>query len=64
MQDKALNRRLKKMWRIHEEMLADRRVEIHDMIFFNNHLKEIKEYYIKNSKLWANITPFYEKKDA
>lgn len=52
-QDLDLNARMKRMWRIKQDL--DENVAMHkeDMDFFKEHLIEAFNYYVEGAKVWA-----------
>lgn len=48
----ALNTILKEMWRLDEKLLAGQRLEAEEMVFYNQHLATIQEYYDINNSYW------------
>jgi len=50
--DSALNRVLKEMWRLDEKMTAGELLEKSEKEFYNNHVKDIANYYSRNDSYW------------
>jgi hypothetical protein len=47
-----LNKILKEMWRIDDKSVSRDTLDDFERIFYNEHLEDIKDYYLKNSLYW------------
>ncbi len=50
--DEDLNKILKEMWKLDEKLLSGSFLAEEEKNFYNQNLKTIQEYYLKNSKYW------------
>lgn len=50
--DQEINKVLKEMWRLNENLSSGISLSQSEIIFYNSHLKDIKEYYSKNNDYW------------
>lgn len=53
--DQKVNKVLKEMWRLNENLSSGISLSQSEIIFYNSHLKDIKEYYSKNNDYWATV---------
>jgi len=52
--DQELNKILKEMWRLNEEINSGNNLTESEINFYNIHLEDIKKYYSKNNKHWMS----------
>ena len=50
--NQALNKILKEMWRLDEKISHDQVLERGEKNFYNEHLRDIKKYYLNNNDYW------------
>lgn len=50
--NEELNKVLKEMWRIDEKGISGEILDDSEKIFYNEHLEDIRNYYVNNSLYW------------
>lgn len=52
--DINLNKILKEMWRLDEKISLGEVLSEQEVNFYDNHLNDIQQYYLKNDNYWQN----------
>lgn len=55
--DKEKNEILKKVWSIDDKLSAGNSISLEEVLFYNNNLDIIKDYYKANADFWAHKSP-------